>query len=98
MRRNCDPAQGIAPTCSDLCNSQSQFADDIETNFQAFSGYDCFAALWFMMNHPVLPPNPGPGQTGAGEMNLVTISFNNCNVTDCSVNYCCCVAHNEGPD
>ena len=95
MRRKCDPLVGAAPSCNDLCDGSSQFAEDIKINFESFPFYECFAALWFMMNHPVLPPNPGPGQTGAGEMNLVTISFNeaNCNVTECSVNYCCCIAY-----
>ena len=62
---------------------------------KSFDNYYCDAALWFMMNHPVLAPNPGPGQPDAGKMNLVTISFNTngCNATDCSVNYCCCRAY-----
>ena len=97
MRRNCDPAVGTAPSCDDLCGVGSAFASELADKFQPLGGYDCDAALWLMMDHPVLAPNPGPGQSDAGTMNLVTISFPTagCGVTDCSVNYCCCVGFTQ---
>ena len=97
VRRHCDPAQGEAPSCNALCHEESQFAKSLRAQFGDFDEIACGASLWFMMDHPVLAANPGPGQTDAGKMNLVTISFNhaNCDVTDCSVNYCCCVACTE---
>ena len=71
------------------------FASGLADNFQPFGTYECDAALWFMMDHPILAPNPGPGQSYAGKMNLVTISFPpaGCGATDRSVNYYCCVGY-----
>ena len=86
VRRDCD--EGVAPSCSDICRNVTglyTIEKDVFVN-----NIECFGALWVMMDHPVLAPNPGPGQSDAGLLNLVTISYDQCSATDCRANYCCC--------
>ena len=95
VRRDCDPAEGMAETCDEICLNVTGF-DPIAKDFHGpnYSVYmiNCNGALWVMMDHPVLAPNPGPGQSDAGLLNLVTISYDKCDATDCGANYCCCEA------
>ena len=96
VRRDCDDP-GAANTCSALCGNGSTFASSVTASFPSenLDEYNCAGALWFWNDHPVLPPNPGPNQTGAGLLNLVTISYDaatGCAATDCGPNYCCCFA------
>ena len=87
VRRNCDPAEGMAETCDEICGK-----DIYPPDYVLILEVGCKGALWVMMDHPVLAPNPGPGQSDAGLLNLVTISYDQCNATDCGANYCCCEA------
>ena len=98
VRRNCDLVTSNQ-TCNDICVTGSTFATSIDARFPdaRFSNFECTGAVWLMMDHPVLAPNPGPGQTDAGLLNMVTISYDNCENTDCGPSYCCCVAYFE-PD
>ena len=93
VRRDCDPAEGAATTCDEICGNVTGF-DPIAKDFYGPScdvnEVGCKGALWVMMDHPVLAPNPGPGQSDAGLLNLVTISYDQCDATDCGANYCCC--------
>ena len=94
IRQDCNPAEGVAPSCDDIC-SEDRFATVIADLYDPLEPVYiniCQGALWVMMDHPVLPPNPGPGQTGAGLLNLVTISYDKCDATGCGPNYCCCAA------
>ena len=95
VRRDCDPAEGMAETCDEICRNVTGF-DQIAKDLYGPDFYvnevGCKGALWVMMDHPVLAPNPGPGQSDAGLLGLVTISYDKCNATDCGVNYCCCEA------
>ena len=93
VRRDCDPAEGMAETCDEICWNVTGFEtiiDDIYPRVHGLLEVACKGALWVMMDHPVLAPNPGPGQSDAGLLNLVTISYDQCNATDCGANYCCC--------
>ena len=96
VRRECDPGVGAAPSCATICGPGSQFATSVAASFpdKMLDGFGCYATFWFMLDHPVLAPNPGPGQTDAGLLGMVTVSFGAsfaaCAVTDCGVNYCCC--------
>ena len=92
VRRNCDD-----PTCHDLCGQNSTFAASMVSAFSQVNGFNCVGGLWFWMEHPILSPNPGPGQTDAGSLNMVTISYDHhvCSATGCEPNYCCCMAFPE---
>ena len=94
VRRDCDPAAGPAPSCDFICGAESEFRDGVDAYFPEvnLATHCCDGALWLMMDHPILAPNPGPGQTGAGLLNMVTISYDKCDATDCGPNYCCCIA------
>ena len=91
VRRDCevDPST----TCDDICGINSTFATEIDARFPEVNTFYCKGALWFMMDHPILAPNPGPGQTDAGKLNMVTISYDKCDATGCGPNYCCCYAY-----
>ena len=96
VRRDCDDP-GAANTCDALCGIGSTFASSVTASFPSenLDEFNCVGALWVWNDHPVLPPNPGPGQTGTGQLNLVTISWDEatgCGQTDCGPNYCCCEA------
>ena len=99
VRRNCgDPGAGEPPTCDVICGPGSQFATNITGRFPdaSLNSFFCINALWVMMDHSRLEPNPGPGQPDAGLLNLVTVSHaNGCADTgsDCGPNYCCCIAN-----
>ena len=90
VRRDCevDPST----TCDDICGENSTFAAEMVAQFpeKVWTTFYCEGALWFMMNHPILAENPGPGQTDAGKLNMVTISYDKCDATGCGPNYCCC--------
>ena len=92
VRRDCSSSA----SCDDICGPGSSFATSISATFPEvdLSDFSCKGCVWVMMEHPVLEPNPGPGQTDAGLLNLVTISYSRdrCNATDCGPNYCCCAA------
>ena len=90
VRRNCEFAPN--QTCNDICGPESAFATSIEANFPDLDipAYICLGALWLMLDHPILAPNPGPGKTDAGLLNMVTISYDDCEDTGCGPNYCCC--------
>ena len=92
VRRDCSSSA----SCYDICGPGSSFATSINATFPEveFDGFTCIGGVWVMMDHPVLEPNPGPGQTDAGLLNLVTISYSydRCNATGCGPNYCCCGA------
>ena len=93
VRRDCDPAEGMAETCDEICGNVTGFdtiINDIYPPPHDLLEVKCKGALWVMMDHPVLAPNPGPGQSDAGLLNLVTISYDQCDATDCRANYCCC--------
>ena len=93
VRRDCDPEEGMAETCDEICGNVTGFEtiiDDIYPPVHGLLEVACKGALWVMMDHPVLAPNPGPGQSDAGLLSLVTISYDQCNATDCGANYCCC--------
>ena len=98
VRRDCDPAKGVAPSCDEICEKVQTGFDTIVKDYYPpdslaeVSEVGCNVALWVMMDHPVLAPNPGPGQSDAGLLNLVTISYEQCETTDCGANYCCCEA------
>ena len=93
VRRDCevDPST----TCDDICNINSTLAQEIYARFPEVNIVDCKGALWLMLDHPILAPNPGPGQTDAGKLNMVTISYDKCDATGCGPNYCCCYAYTE---
>ena len=95
VRRDCDPAVGMAETCDEICGNVTGF-DPIAKDFYGpehfVSEVGCTGALWVMMDPPVLAPNPGPGQSDAGLLGLVTISYDQCNDIQCGANYCCCEA------
>ena len=92
VRRDCSSSS----SCDDICGPDSFFATSIKATFpeMVLDGFTCRGGVWVMMDHPVLEPNPGPGQTDAGLLNLVTISYSydRCNATGCGPNYCCCSA------
>ena len=59
--------------------------------------FSCFGGMWMWPDHPILAPNQGPGQTDAGLLNLVTISYGPETASlyaanECGPNYCCCAA------
>ena len=93
VRRDCevDPST----TCDDICGYNSTFAGEIDARFSEMDVVNCKGALLLMLDHPILAPNPGPGQTDAGKLNMVTISYDKCDATGCGPNYCCCVAYPE---
>ena len=92
VRRDCSSSA----SCDDICGAGSSFATSINATFPdaLLYGFSCKGGVWVMMDHPVLEPNPGPGQTDAGLLNLVTISYSSdgCSATGCGPNYCCCEA------
>ena len=100
VRWNCDPGEDEPPSCDIICGPESTFHISIAALFPE-ANLDrsiCSGALWVMMDHPILAPNPGPGQTDAGQMNMVTISYtaDKCADMGCGPNYCCCAAYSEG--
>ena len=90
VRRDCEV--NPSTTCDDICGHNSTFAAEIGARFPEVDSFSCKGALWLMLNHPILAPNPGPGQTDAGKLNMVTISYEKCDATGCGPNYCCCYA------
>ena len=93
VRRDCEVDPNT--TCDVICGNDSTFATEIVARFPEVNTFQCKGALWFMMDHPILAPNPGPGQTDAGKLNMVTISYDKCDATGCGPNYCCCNAYTE---
>ena len=100
VRRDCEDRDdsGAVTTCATICidptypfrktvlERAAEFPD------QMYDYFDCFAGLWIWPDHPTLGHNPGPGQTDAGLLNLVTISYDRDaarSATDCGPNYCC---------
>ena len=97
VRRNCDPGENNPPPCDVICGPSSAFYTSITARFPEanIDRSNCFGSLWVMPNHPILAPNPGPGQTDAGLLNMVTISYaaDKCDDVGCGPNYCCCRAY-----
>ena len=95
VRRDCEVDPNT--TCNDICGINSTFAAEIDARFPEVNNFFCKGALWFMLDHPILASNPGPGQTDAGKLSMVTISYNkfHCFDTGCGPNYCCCYAFAE---
>ena len=101
VRRDCsNTSEGAAPTCEDMCQIGTPFGTSIKTNFPDVHNSFCSGAIWVWMEHPELAPNPGPGQTDPGKLNLVTISYDAATgcpwpANDCGPNYCCCYAYTD---
>ena len=96
VRRNCDPEEDNPQPCDIICGTNSTFYNSIAARFpEAIDRSNCRGALWVMMDHPILAPNPGPGQTDAGLLNMVSISYaaDKCDDVGCGPNYCCCSAY-----
>ena len=102
VRRDCsNPTPGAAPPCLEICAVGSQFAMDISDRFpgEGLNLFNCYGGMWMWLDHPILAPNPGPGQTDSGLLNLVTISHDPKTAclyaaNECGPNYCCCGAIN----
>ena len=103
VRRDCEAKDdsGAAITCQTICtNPTYPFSMTVlermdELPDQTYGFFDCFGGLWIWPDQPTLAPNPGPGQTDAGLLNMATISYGDaaaCTATDCGPNYCCCLA------
>ena len=94
VRRDCvgEPNQ----RCDDICGFNGTFANEIKASLPnaTLTGFGCTGGLWVWFDHPMLAPNPGPGQTDPGLLNMVTISYgsSSCFNTGCGPNYCCCFA------
>ena len=100
VRRDCsDPTPGAARPCVEICLIGRPFAMNISDLFpgEGLNYFNCYGGIWIWPDHPILAPNPGPGQTDAGLLNLVTISYNSQTAclyaaNECGPNYCCCSA------
>ena len=103
VRRDCEAKDdsGAAITCQTICsNSTYPFRMTVlermdEFSDQTYNFFNCFAGLWIWPDHPTLAQNPGPGQTDAGLLNMISISYDGaaaCPATGCGPNYCCCLA------
>ena len=93
VRRDCVGDENT--TCENICHYTSTFRDEMEASFPSLSTFGCRGGVWVWFDHPVLAPNPGPGQTDSGLLNMVTISYgaSSCTDTGCGPNYCCCFAN-----